>query len=140
MHGRRDRRQQPVGKGSTFWFTLPMERSSADLADREVLTGHFKNLRVLVVDDIDDQSGNHEPPAAEVSACRPSPSSDGFAAMAELERAWHRGQPYDLVFLDQMMPGLSGDELAGRIRAHEFLAETRMIIVSSVGRDFIRGL
>ena len=41
-----------VGKGSTFWFTLPLERSSADLADREALTGHFKNLRALVVDDI----------------------------------------------------------------------------------------
>jgi CheY-like chemotaxis protein/HPt (histidine-containing phosphotransfer) domain-containing protein len=37
-----------------------------------------------------------------------------------------------------MMPGISGDELAGRIRAHESLSDTRLIIVSSVGRDFIR--
>ncbi|HYS44825.1 MAG TPA: response regulator, partial [Rhizomicrobium sp.] len=51
---------------------------------------------------------------------------------------WQKGRPYDIVFLDQMMPDISGDELAGRIRAHEFLAETRLIIATSVGRDFIR--
>ena len=127
-----------VGKGSTFWFTVPMERSSADLADREALTGHFKNLRALVVDDIDvnleimgRQLRNFGMHATTVC--------DGYTAMAELERAWHKNQPYDIVFLDQMMPGLSGDQLAGRIRAHKFLAETRLVIASSVGRDFIRG-
>ena len=125
------------GKGSTFWFALPLERSSADLAEREVLTKHFKNLRALVVDDVElnleimgRQLQNFGMQAATVS--------DGFAAMAELERGWHRSEPYDIVFLDQMMPGLSGHELAGRIRAHEFLSETRLIIVSSAGRDFIR--
>ena len=42
---------------------------------------------------------------------------DGFAAMAELERAFHQGKPFDLVIVDQMMPGLSGEALAQRIRA-----------------------
>ena len=65
-------------------------------------------------------------------------ANDGFAALAELERAWHRGQPYDVVFLDQMMPGLSGDALARRIRDIPFLADTKLIIVSSAGRAAIR--
>jgi CheY-like chemotaxis protein/HPt (histidine-containing phosphotransfer) domain-containing protein len=64
--------------------------------------------------------------------------NNGHAAIAELERAWHRHQPYDIVFLDQMMPGISGNELAGQIRAHKFLSETRLVIASSAGRDFIR--
>jgi signal transduction histidine kinase/DNA-binding response OmpR family regulator len=124
-------------KGSTFWFTVPLERSSADLADRKVLTGHFKNLRALVVDDVDL---NLEIMGRQLRhfGMQASTVNDGFAAMAELERAWHRSQPYDIVFLDQMMPGISGDELAGRIRAHNFLSDTRLVIVSSVGRDFIR--
>ena len=58
--------------------------------------------------------------------------------MAELERVWHRGRPYDVVFLDQMMPGLSGDALARRIRATPFLAETKIIIVSSAGRTSLK--
>jgi CheY-like chemotaxis protein/HPt (histidine-containing phosphotransfer) domain-containing protein len=126
-----------LGRGSTFWFTLPLERSSADLADREALTGHFKDLRALVVDDIEinleimeRQWRNFGMQAATIS--------DGRAAIAELEQAWRRGQPYDIVFLDRMMPEISGDELARRIRAHAFLSDTRLIIASSVGRDFIR--
>ena len=127
-----------LGKGSTFWFTVPMERSSADLADREALTGHFKNLRALVVDDI---GVNLEIMGRQLRnfGMHASVVNDGYDALAELERAWHKNQPYDIVFLDQMMPGLSGDQLAGRIRAHKFLADTRLVIASSVGRDFIRG-
>jgi len=58
---------------------------------------------------------------------------DGFAALAALERAWHRKQPFDLVLLDQMMPGLSGTALTARIRAMPTLAETKLVITSSAG-------
>ena len=127
------------GKGSTFWFTLSLERSCADLAERKILTRHFKNLRALVVDDIEI---NLEIMGRMLTdfGMHVTTISDGLAAMDELEGAWHSNQPYDIVFLDQMMPDISGDELAGRIRAHKFLSETRLIIVSSVGRDFIRKL
>jgi CheY-like chemotaxis protein len=54
--------------------------------------------------------------------------------MAELERAYHQGKPFDLVIIDQMMPGLSGDALAHRIRATAGLAETKIVIASSAGR------
>jgi signal transduction histidine kinase/CheY-like chemotaxis protein/HPt (histidine-containing phosphotransfer) domain-containing protein len=126
-----------LGKGSTFWFTLPLERSSTDLAERDVVTKHFKHLRALVVDDVDL---NLEILGRQLRnfGMRATTLGDGTAAIAEMERAWHKGHPYDIVFLDQMMPGISGDELAGRIRAHKFLMETRLVIVSSVGRDFVR--
>jgi signal transduction histidine kinase/CheY-like chemotaxis protein/HPt (histidine-containing phosphotransfer) domain-containing protein len=125
------------GHGSTFWFTIPLERSAADIADRRIVAGHFKNLRALVVDDIDL---NLEIMRRQLEGFGMTVETvnDGFAGMAALERAWHRAQPFDIVFLDQMMPGLSGDELAGRIRAHPTLSETRLAIISSVGRDFIR--
>jgi len=126
-----------LGKGSTFWFILPLERSSADLADREAMKGHFKNLRALVVDDIDI---NLEIMSRQLRnfGMQATTLSDGRAAIAELELAWHRGQPYDIVFLDRMMPEISGDEIARLIRAHEFLSDTRLVIASSVGRDFIQ--
>ncbi|HJT42680.1 MAG TPA: response regulator [Rhizomicrobium sp.] len=128
-----------VGKGSTFWFSLSLERSSADLTDREALTGHFKNLRALVVDDIDI---NQEILSRQLRrfGMHAKAVQDGYGAMEELERAWHHKQPYDIVLLDQMMPGLPGDQVADRIRKHTFLSDTRLIIISSVGRDFIRQL
>ena len=63
---------------------------------------------------------------------------DGFAAMGELERAWHRGKPYDIMFLDQMMPGMSGDELAERVRSNPLLRETKLVLVSSAGRHGVK--
>ncbi len=124
------------GMGSTFWFTVPFEKSAANIVDRETLPHHFKNLRALVVDDVEI---NLEIMSRQLKAfgIAVTTASDGFDAMAELERAWHRSQPYDVVFLDQMMPGLSGDELAGRIRAQSSLADTKLVIVSSGGRASI---
>jgi PAS domain S-box-containing protein len=126
-----------LGVGSTFWFTIPFEKAAHSVINRDTIPAHFKNLRVLVVDDI---AINLEIMSRQLKAFHINAATvdDGFAALAELERAWHRGQPYDLVFLDQMMPGLSGDALAQRIRAIPYLSETKLIIVSSAGRAAIR--
>ncbi len=126
-----------AGVGSTFWFELTLERSTAHIADRSTLPEHFKSLKVLIVDDI---AMNLDIMGRQLRAIgmAVSAADDGFAAIAELERAWHRGRPYDLVFLDQMMPGLAGDELARRIRANDHLAETKLVIVSSAGRAAIK--
>jgi signal transduction histidine kinase/DNA-binding response OmpR family regulator/HPt (histidine-containing phosphotransfer) domain-containing protein len=123
-----------VGEGSTFWFEIPFEKSTAHIADRETLPEHFKTLRVLLVDDI---AMNLTILGRQLKAFGMSVTgvADGFAAMAELERAWHQGKPYDLAFLDQMMPGLAGDELARRIRANIHLSEVKLVIVSSAGRS-----
>ena len=126
-----------VGVGSTFWFEIPLAKSAAQIADRESLPAHFKTLKVLVVDDI---TMNLDIMGRQLRALGMTVqvAADGFGAIAELERAWHRGQSYDLVMLDQMMPGLSGDALARRIRAHEHLADTKLVIVSSAGRSAIK--
>jgi signal transduction histidine kinase/CheY-like chemotaxis protein/HPt (histidine-containing phosphotransfer) domain-containing protein len=126
-----------LGTGSIFWFVIPFRKATGAVIDRDIIPDHFKNLRVLVVDDI---GINREIMSRQLNAFDIDPTTvdDGFSALAELERAWHRGKPYDVVFLDQMMPGLSGDALARRIRATPTLAETKLIIVSSAGRHSIR--
>ena len=40
-------------------------------------------------------------------------------------------------FLDQMMPGMSGDALARTIRASEHLADIKLVIVLSGGRGAV---
>jgi len=121
-----------VGTGSTFWFQLPLERSKAVLHDPKTLPGRVKNLNVLIVDDVEM---NLEIIGRQLSAygMKIHGVSDGFGAIAELERSWHKGRPYDLVFLDQMMPGLSGEGLAERLRAMPAFAETKLVLVSSAG-------
>ena len=128
-----------IGEGSTFWFELTMERSMAQVPDLHTLPAHLKNLKVLMVDDV---GMNLEILGRQLGAfgIKTTGVSDGFAAMAELERAWHRGKPYDIVFLDQMMPGMAGEDLATRIRANSSLNDTKLVLVSSAGTYGVRSL
>jgi signal transduction histidine kinase/DNA-binding response OmpR family regulator len=136
MGGRIEVRSR-VGKGTTFSFELPLHRSSASLADLTTFPSQLKKLNALLVDDVEM---NLEILTRQLSAYGMSTHSvsDGFAALAELERAWHKGKPYDLVFLDQMMPGLAGEGLVERIRAMEVVGDTKLVLVSSAGSHGIK--
>jgi signal transduction histidine kinase/DNA-binding response OmpR family regulator len=122
------------GEGSTFSFEIPLEISSAPRAESVDLHTQLMGVRALVVDDV---PMNLEIVTRQLAGfgMEIKCSEDGFEALAELERAWHRGNPYDIVFLDQMMPGLSGENLAQRIRAIPALAETKLVIISSAGES-----
>ncbi len=125
------------GVGSTFWFEIPLERSAGHIPDLSRLPEQFRDLRILLVDDVEMNLLVMER-QLETFGLASRKTRDGFDAMAELERAWHQNRPYDLVFLDQMMPGMSGDALARKIRASEHLAETKLVLVSSAGREALQ--
>jgi PAS domain S-box-containing protein len=131
MGGTVDVESRP-GFGSHFWFELPLELASAPLVQRESLPAQLKGVRALAVDDIEMNleiiSRQLRGFGMEVVCC-----GDGFDALAEVERAWHRGRPHDIVFIDQMMPGLAGETLAQRIRAIPQLAETKLVLITSAG-------
>ena len=131
MGGRIGVASQP-GVGSTFWFEVSLSLSSAPFIDRESLPAQLKTMRALLVDDLEM---NREILGRQlaVHGLKVTTANDGFAALAELERASHLGKPYDLVVLDQMMPGLSGGAVAQRIRANPEISETRLLLISSAG-------
>jgi two-component system phosphate regulon response regulator PhoB len=80
--------------------------------------------RVLVVDD--------EAPLRELivvtlgEAFECEEAADGETALAMIERA-----PPDLVFLDVMLPGLSGIDVLRKVRADAALAEVAVVVVSA---------
>ncbi len=125
-----------LGEGSIFAFEVSLPKSGAGLIDYRALPEQLKSLRALLVDDI---AMNLEILGRQLAALGIAiyKAADGFAAIAELERGWHQGRPYDVVFLDQMMPGLSGLDTARRIRQNPALAETRLVLVTSAGRGDI---
>ncbi len=128
-----------LDRGSTFWFELALVRTGAAVVDRSSLHQQLKSLHALMVDDVKmnlDILGRQ----LHALGMETLGVDDGFAAVAELERAWHRGKPYDILFLDQMMPGISGTDLARRIRGTKHLAELKLVIVSSAGREATRNL
>jgi signal transduction histidine kinase/CheY-like chemotaxis protein len=121
-----------LGHGSRFWFDLPFKASASAPSEPDSLTGQLKGVRALAVDDI---AMNLEILSRQLSGmgmvvtCR----GDAFDGLAEMERAWSRSAPYEIVFLDQMMPGLSGEGLAERIRALPQFRATKLVLVSSAG-------
>jgi CheY-like chemotaxis protein/nitrogen-specific signal transduction histidine kinase len=122
-----------AGAGSTFWFQVPLAPSATVSAfQSSEFIGRLKNIRALLVDDI---KVNREilTRQLEITGMHTTDSEDGFAAMAELERALCLGKPYDIVFLDQMMPGLSGEAMAERIRAMTGINQTKLVLISSGG-------
>lgn len=124
------------GRGSRFFFTVPLARASAPVVVNRSLPEQLHGLRVLLVDDNDI---NRRVMRRQLAALgmEITVAPDGFLAMAELERGWHRGQPFDLVVIDLIMPGLAGDALARRIRDAHGVSQPKLVLVCSVDRDAV---
>ena len=120
------------GVGSEFSFEIPLATSTAAPIARAHVQGHTQGLKALAVDDIEMNLEIIKRQLQDLGITVTC-SHDGFDAFAEIERAWHRGCPYDIVFLDQMMPGLSGESLAERIKAVPHLQGIKIILVTSGG-------
>jgi CheY-like chemotaxis protein len=121
-----------AGAGSTFWFQLPLVFLGAGTRDHNALPPAVKDLNVLIVDDVEM---NLEILGRQLGAygMKINSAADGYACMAELERAWAKGRPYDLVLLDQMMPGMSGEKLAEWIRNSPRFHDVKLVMISSAG-------
>jgi signal transduction histidine kinase/DNA-binding response OmpR family regulator/HPt (histidine-containing phosphotransfer) domain-containing protein len=121
------------GSGSRFSFEISLHQATNPTVGRRSLPGKLAGLRVLIVDDVEM---NRRILARQLGGLGIEAilAGDGFAAIAELERAIHQGNPFDLAIIDQMMPGLSGEALARRVRSAPDLAETKLVIASSAGR------
>jgi two-component system, sensor histidine kinase and response regulator len=89
-------------------------------------------MRVLVVDDnhtnrqiLRDQIGVWNMQAASASS--------GDEALKRLRVAVGEGQGYDVALLDAQMPDMDGFTLASAIKADAALANTRLIVLTSIG-------
>ena len=120
------------GRGSTFVVRLPRTHGAQADADRShgaAPAGSSQSRRVLVVDDNTD--------AAETLATLLSidghdvrTAANGPAAL-EIIKDFHP----DVAFLDIGLPGMSGYELARRIRAEPRLAGIMLVAVTGWGKD-----
>ncbi len=119
------------GEGSTFWFTLPLRRQS-DIAGPPPLPEcrSLAGVRLLVVDDSEtnqmilrQQLGGW--------GMRTDSAMDGWTALAELRSAATTEDPYQLVIVDLLMPGMDGLQLAEQIHADPALADARLLLLSS---------
>ena len=127
------------GEGSVFWVTIPLwrdTRKEAPPAQRE--PGSWAGRRVLLVDDL---TVNRELLARQLAAMglETESAATGEDAMRRLLAAREEGRPFDAAILDLCMPGLTGSELAVRIRAEPALADLPLALASSHRMDELDG-
>ena len=122
------------GKGSTFWFTVPMERRNGEARAAKFPLEDLNRVRVLIVD---DNATNREILHNQVTAwgMLNDAATNGMQAIDMLRSAAYKGDAYDLVLLDWHMPYMDGIELARRLRDDPQIPEMEMVMLSSAAFD-----
>jgi PAS domain S-box-containing protein len=122
--------ESEAGKGSRFWFNLPVEQVEAVETEGDAeQVGVEPGLRVLVAD---DHPGNRELVqlflrgiGAEVTtAC------DGFEAVAQADQ-----HPFDVILLDVRMPRLAGPDALRQMREGGRLNATTPVLAFTADAD-----
>ncbi|HEX2899214.1 MAG TPA: response regulator, partial [Bacteroidia bacterium] len=121
------------GHGATFWFSARFEKEAGPAQPARTYSRELFDLRVLVVD---DNATNREILFHQLAAWKIEQGSaaDGYEALKALRAAAAAGEPYHLAVLDMQMPGMDGLMLAGEIKQDPLIADTRLIILTSLGR------
>ena len=119
------------GHGSEFWFTARFGKQ-VGLERNVPPPAQIRGVHILVVD---DSHTNREILAAQLNAwgTRSEETSNGPEALLALARARDAGDPFAAVILDMQMPGMDGEDLARAIKSDETLANTILVLMTSIG-------
>ncbi len=123
--------ESTLSKGSTFWFTLRLQKSLT-LQSAKDRTQRLVNMRVLLIDD-STRSGQilHEQIVA--WKMRASTANSGVDALDCLRRAAREGDCYLLAIIDRDMPNMDSLALAREIKAEPEIAGTHLILLAGLG-------
>jgi two-component system, sensor histidine kinase and response regulator len=119
------------GEGSTFWFTACLKIHANGVAEPPS-PADVEGRYVLVVDDNETNRIilRHQLAAWGV---RTHVVSSGADALVALHEAAAAGCPFDVAIIDHQMPGMDGMALARAMRLRRDAAETRIIMMTSIG-------
>ncbi|MDM8535525.1 response regulator [Desulfobacterales bacterium HSG17] len=126
------------GKGSTFFFTLPLHLQSEEDSYILVSPPEMRGLKVLVVDDNETARIIFKEILTAFDDFQITMTGSGPEALAELENALPDA-PYDLVILDWRMPDMDGFEVIRKICDIPFFTKNmpKIIMVTMYGREEI---
>jgi PAS domain S-box-containing protein len=125
--------ESELGKGSTFSFTVCFSRQSADQKQKLVPPPDIQHLNVLVVDDCADSRLIMQK-MLESFGLRVKLVSSGEESLKALKENETREEPFELVVIDWLMPGLDGIETSKRIRK-DLKLTIPIILMTAFGKE-----
>jgi CheY-like chemotaxis protein/nitrogen-specific signal transduction histidine kinase len=114
-------------QGSTLWLTLPLDPERLEHPTSD-LDGPLKGARVLVVDD-NDTCRKVLVQQCSAWGLNVSAVPSGKEALALLRTKAHLRDYFDVVLLDQNMPGMTGMQLAAKIKEDPSLNHDILLIM-----------
>jgi signal transduction histidine kinase/CheY-like chemotaxis protein/tetratricopeptide (TPR) repeat protein len=125
--------ESEVGKGSAFHFTVRFGVAEDAPEQSWFKIEELASMPVLVVDDNNTNRRILEDVLTNWGM-QPSMAPGGPEALAVMDDAVARGEPFQLALLDVMMPDMDGFEVAKRIRENPRLSGCTLIMLSSAGQ------
>lgn len=126
MHGEMGAESQ-ANRGSTFWFSVPLE-PDPEGQDVPLFADQLNGLHLLVVDDnascrlvLQQQASSW--------GMKVSTAINGRQALAMLHNQATIHEPFDVVILDHEMPGMTGMELAARIKEDPLINNDPLVMM-----------
>jgi two-component system sensor histidine kinase/response regulator len=124
--------ESELGKGATFWFTLPLDPLDP--------SGRFMRLstatlgkRILVVDD-NEANRNVLGNQLARSGFEVQLAAEGTEALSLLKQARGNDRAFDAALIDFQMPAMDGASLGEIINRDTTLSKTRLILLTSLDR------
>jgi PAS domain S-box-containing protein len=121
------------GRGSTFWFTAVFGKQSPRDRREGFPPTDLHGVRILVVD---DNATNRLVVAEQLESwgVRHVETESAVKATERLRAARADGDPFRILITDMQMPETDGESLGKAIKADPELSDTRLVMMSSLGR------
>jgi len=122
-----------LGQGSTFWFTIELEKQPEQSQAASPAEAHLEGVRVLIVD---DHATNRKILLHQTTAwrMRPQEAGNGLQALELLRLAAAQGQPFEIVIMNLMMSGPDDFQLARAIKADADIAGVKLVLLPSLSQ------
>lgn len=135
MNGSIGVKKNPYG-GSIFWFTVPLktEISENSLIPTSYVPPVPATTKILIVDDSNLVRKSLAHQLNSIGLQNIQTSSNGEEAFLKMQYAEQLGNPFEIVFIDMIMPVVEGWHLASKIKNSPLLEKTKLYMLVPEGQ------